>query len=369
MASVKMKAADLAAGLKRVRASITAKASIPILSHVKITASGDDLYLTGNDLDMETTAAIPLEKGGAMSVAVPFVTLSALAAKLGKTADVEISQNGRMIVVKSGKLEVKLQTLPASDFPSFELGNMDARFEISPADLLYLFGKSIGSASSEPTRYYLNGVYLHPIEIEGVANLRAVATDGHRLASISIPAPSGAESFTGIIVPTKTVTAALGLCDIGKPISVQVSPTKIVFEVDGVTIASKLVDGTFPDYRRVIPSSSNSCAKMEKAALAKAVERVVTVNEEKTRAVKMVFSEGKLDLSANSDIGSGAEDLDIDYGAFDLTIGFNGRYVADLLAQISSENLEMDLTDPGSPVVVRPAGDARALYVLMPMRV
>ena len=221
------------------------------------------------------------------------------------------------------------------------------------------------------TRYYLNGIYLHAADHGGGKVLRAVATDGHRLAQLDVDCPAGAEGMPGIIVPRKTVHELHRLIEsTDAVISVGVSAAKVRFEIGPITLTSKLIDGTFPDYQRVIPQSNDKSMKVSNASFMSAVDRVATIASERGRAVKLAITPEKLILSvSNPDGGSATEELAIDYAANNIEIGFNHRYLLDISGQIESDTLQFLLADPGSPTMVKDAGDDRALYVLMPMRV
>jgi DNA polymerase-3 subunit beta len=241
---------------------------------------------------------------------------------------------------------------------------------MSAADLKKLIDKTRFAISTEETRYYLNGIYLHATQSSGKAMLRAVATDGHRLAQVELPLPSGAKDMPGVIVPRKTVAELRKLIEEDGEVRVSLSETKIRFSLNDVVLTSKLIDGTFPDYERVIPQGNDKRMEVDNAAFAQAVDRVSTLSSDKGRAVKLTISDGKLTLSVNNpDSGSATEELPVEYGFDPLEIGFNARYLLDISQQLDSGTAEFQLADPGSPTMVRDGKDATALYVLMPMRV
>jgi DNA polymerase-3 subunit beta len=225
--------------------------------------------------------------------------------------------------------------------------------------------------STEETRYYLNGIFLHTIESDSATVLRAVATDGHRLARVEMPAPPGAQGMPGIIVPRKAVAEIQKLIEDGSDeVGIELSTAKIRLTFNGVVLTSKLIDGTFPDYQRVIPSGNDKRLTVERADFAKAVDRVSTISSERGRAVKLAINEGRLTLSVNNpDSGSATEELEVDYDAGPLDIGFNARYLLDITGQLDGDTALFRLADPGSPTLIQDRDDAPALYVLMPMRV
>ncbi len=234
-----------------------------------------------------------------------------------------------------------------------------------------LIDKTQFAISNEETRYYLNGIYLHAVDSEGHAMLRAVATDGHRLARVEIAAPSGSAGMPGVIIPRKAVNEVQKLIeDLGKEVTIEISPTKARFSFDDVVLITKLIDGTFPDYMRVIPSGNDKYLTVERAPFQAAVDRVSTISSERGRAVKLAMADGKLTLSVNNpDSGSAVEELEVGYDAPPLDIGFNARYLLDITSQLDGDTALFKLADPGSPTLVLDRDGAPALYVLMPMRV
>jgi DNA polymerase-3 subunit beta len=272
--------------------------------------------------------------------------------------------------VRAGRSRFTLQTLPETDFPDLAAGELPHRFKLASSDLKRLVEKTQFAISTEETRYYLNGIYLHIVD-DKAARLRAVATDGHRLAQVDLPAPKGTSGMPGIIVPRKTVAEVQRLLeDAGEEVEVELSPAKIRFSLGSVVLTSKLIDGTFPDYGRVIPVGNDKILVVDKGEFAAAVDRVSTVSSERGRAVKLSVASGKLTLSVtNPDSGSATEELEVEYGADPIDIGFNSRYLIDITNQIEGEKATLKLADPGSPTLLEDSDSAGALYVLMPMRV
>jgi DNA polymerase-3 subunit beta len=275
------------------------------------------------------------------------------------------------LAVRAGRSRFTLQTLPESDFPDLAAGDMTHKFTLSAADLKRLIDKAQFAISTEETRYYLNGIYLHVAGSGNSQTLRAVATDGHRLAQVDLPAPAGAAGMPGIIVPRKTVGEVQRLIEDSEiEVAIELSQTKIRFAIGDVVLTSKLIDGTFPDYGRVIPVGNDKELTVDKADFEAAVDRVSTISSERGRAVKLSLSSGKLVLSVtNPDSGSATEELEVDYAADALDIGFNSRYLLDIASQIEGEVAVLKLADPGSPTLIQDRDAQNALYVLMPMRV
>jgi len=276
-----------------------------------------------------------------------------------------------VLSLRAGRSRFTLQTLPESDFPDLATGEMTHSFKIAAADLKRLIDKTQFAISTEETRYYLNGIYLHTADSAKNATLRAVATDGHRLAQVELPLPQGAAGIPGVIVPRKTVAELQRLIENSKDeVAVELSVGKIRFSIGDVVLTSKLIDGTFPDKPRQIPANNDKVLSVDKKDFEAAVDRVSTVSSERGRAVKLSITGGRLVLSVtNPDSGSATEELEVEYEADPLDIGFNSRYLLDIAAQIEGEVAVLKLADPGSPTLIQDKEAKGALYVLMPMRV
>jgi DNA polymerase III subunit beta len=283
----------------------------------------------------------------------------------------EASGDRAVLTIRAGRSRFTLQTLPESDFPDLAAGEMTHTFKLAAADLKRLIDKTQFAISTEETRYYLNGIYLHTAGTAKAPTLRGVATDGHRLAQFELPLPAGASGMPGIIVPRKTVAEVQRLIeDNDAEITVELSQGKVRFRLGETVLTSKLIDGTFPDYARVIPLGNDKELTVDKKEFEQAVDRVSTVSSERGRAVKLSLSNGKLMLSVtNPDSGSATEEIEVEYGSEPLDIGFNSRYLLDIAAQLEGEAAVLKLADPGSPTLIQDRDTKGALYVLMPMRV
>ncbi|MCW9001771.1 MAG: DNA polymerase III subunit beta, partial [Rhodospirillales bacterium] len=285
--------------------------------------------------------------------------------------ELEVQPDNQRLLITAGRSHFELPTLPASDFQTMSSDDGATSFSLDAKDLARLIDKTRFAISTEETRYYLNGIYLHAAEDGGVNVLRAVATDGHRLASVQVPLPSGAEGMPGVIVPRKTVSELRKLIDEeAGDIAISLSETKIRFAFGGAVLTSKLIDGTFPDYQRVIPEGNDKNLEVPRKQIQDAVDRVSAISTEKSRAVKMALSSGGLVLSASSaENGTAIEELEVPYEGGDLEIGFNSRYLLDIIQQMEGDTARFTMADGASPTIVRDTSDASALYVLMPMRV
>lgn len=364
---------ELLRALGHVTSVVERRTTIPILSNVLLKGSGQSLEFKATDLEREVieVAAADIAQPGA--VTVPAHLLHDIVRKLPDGAQVEITRDAERdrLNLASGQSRFALQALPAEDFPDLAAGEMSHEFEMPAAELKRLIDKTRFAISTEETRYYLNGIYLHTAQRGKDATLRAVATDGHRLAQVELARPAGAEGMPGVIIPRKTVHELYRLLeDTDAAINVGISAAKVRFVIGTVTLTSKLIDGTFPDYGRVIPQNNDKELKVSNAKFMSAVDRVSTIASERGRAVKLNLAADKLILSVNNpEGGSATEELPVAYSAAPLEIGFNARYLLDIAGQLESDNAVFKLADPGSPTMVRDGGDESALYVLMPMRV
>jgi DNA polymerase-3 subunit beta len=369
---VTVERAELLKSLAHVHRVVERRNTIPILANVLMRTDARGLALKATDLDIEIIETIPAEVGQEGATTVPAHTIYDIVRKLPEGSQVQIETSGDRgtLTVRAGRSRFALQTLPENDFPDIAAGEMSHRFVLPAGEFKRLVDKTQFAISTEETRYYLNGIYLHVAEAAGPV-LRAVATDGHRLAQAEIAAPAGTAGMAGVIVPRKAVAEIQRLLDDAEAeITVELSTAKIRLLLDRVVLTSKLIDGTFPDYGRVIPVGNDKTLVVDKAGFASAVDRVSTVASERGRAVKLSIAEGKLTLSVtNPDSGSATEEIEVEYGSEPLDIGFNSRYLLDIAAQIEGETAELKLADPGSPTLVQDPERRGALYVLMPMRV
>jgi len=370
---VTVERAALLKALGHVHRVVERRNTIPILSNVLLRAEETGLRLKATDLDIEVTETIPAEVIQPGSTTVPAHVIYDVVRKLPDGAQVSLEMAGDtgQMQLRSGRSRFMLQALPESDFPDLAAGDLSHRFLLPPGDLKRLIEKTQFAISTEETRYYLNGIYFHTIESDGVLVLRAVATDGHRLARIELPAPSGSEGMAGIIVPRKAVSEIQKLLEDGdENVSVELSTAKIRLTFGGVVLTSKLIDGTFPDYQRVIPAGNDKDLIVDREEFAKVVDRVSTISSDRGRAVKLSLAEGKVTFSVNNpDSGSATEEIEAEYDAAAIEIGFNAKYLLDIASQLEGDTALFKLADAGSPTLVQDRAGASALYVLMPMRV
>jgi DNA polymerase-3 subunit beta len=360
--------ATLLKSLGHVQSVVERRNTIPILSNVLIEARDDgSLRLMATDLDLQVDESVAAQVSQAGATTVPAHTFFEIVRKLPEGSQVELSAaDGKMQVI-AGRSRFNLSTLPRDDFPVIAEGELPTRFELPAATLRQIIDKTRFAISSEETRYYLMGIFLHVADDK----LKAAATDGHRLARITLPRPEGAEGMPDIIIPKKCVQELRKLLDeVEGTAEVSLSPTKVRFGLGSAVLTSKLIDGTFPDYNRVIPTGNDKLLKLDPKSFAAGVDRVATIASEKTRAVKMSVDRDKITLSVTSpESGTATEEIAADYGSDNLEIGFNARYLLDILGQIEGDTVEVHLADAAAPTLLRENDGSPALYVLMPMRV
>ena len=370
---VTLERSALLKSLGHVHRVVERRNTIPILSNVLIQAEGSELSLKATDLDLEISGSVPADVTQAGATTVPAHVLYDIVRKLpdGSQVTLEIAGDSGQMLLRSGRSRFNLQALPEGDFPKLSAGELSHHFTLPAADLKKLIEKTQFAISNEETRHYLNGIYIHTLDVNGKTMLRAVATDGHRLARVEIKAPQGAVGMPGVILPKKAVAEIQKLIDdLSAEITIELSTQKARFSFGPVILTSKLIDGTFPDYNRVIPANNDKRLVVERSAFAAAVDRVSTISSERGRAVKLALNDGKMILSVtNPDSGSAVEELEVDYDSAPIDIGFNARYLLEITAQLDGDTALLKLADAGSPTLVQDREGAAALYVLMPMRV
>jgi DNA polymerase III subunit beta len=370
---VTIERAALLKALAHAQSVVERRNTIPILANIRLTAEGSHLSLTATDLDLSIVEVTEAAVSAAGSTTAPAHMLYDIARKLPEGAQVELDSTAKegQLTLRAGRSTFGLASLPVEEFPVVGQTEGGNTFTVAARDLRSLIDRARFAISTEETRYYLNGIYLHATENEGVPVLRAVATDGHRLARVEIPLPDGADGMPGVIVPRKTISEVRKLLDdASDDVTITVSASKIHFTLGPVELTSKLIDGTFPDYQRVIPQGNDKTLAIDCQAFRAAVDRVATISTEKSRAVKLSIDGNTVTLSASSaDSGTANEELEGVYGADNMEIGFNARYLLDIAQQIEGDTAELSLADAAAPTIIRDQADASALYVLMPMRV
>ncbi len=391
---------DLAKALDFAARVVQRRTTIPILSNVRLTAALDAsgrrppgavgecrserhsmperagingrLTLAATDLDLEAQTSVEAEVAAAGDLTVSAATFAEIVRKLAADkVSLDFDASNNRLAVKAARAKFHLATLPAADWPTLERGEMSHSFALPAATLARALKKTSFAISTEETRYYLNGIFVHATE---AGELRFVATDGHRLARFGMTAPEGSAEMPGVIIPSRAVAELARLAEAAAKengdIAIEVSPQKILFRAGETTLLSKLIDGSFPDYERVIPRSNDRIVTLSRETFAPALDRVATLVSERGRAVKLAFADDCATLSVTSaDMGSATEDLDAGYDGSPLEIGFNPRYVADALNALDGDQARLELIDGGRPAILREREDADFLAVLMPMRI
>ena len=354
--------------LGHVQSVVERRNTIPILANVVLRAEAGELSLTATDMDMDIATEVGCSVMTSGTTTMSAHLLYDIARKLPDGAEVEIAVNDGHAMVSAGRSSFRLPTLPVEDFPAISSNELPVNFSLTAADMRDLIDATRFAISTEETRYYLNGIYIHKAES---GELCAVATDGHRLAMTRQVLPSGAAQMPSIILPRKAVSELRKLLDdFDGDVLIGLSETRAEFRFGVVRLTSKLIDGTFPDYTRVIPVGNDRIMQVDVSAFSAAVDRVSTIASEKSRSVKMGLRSGVLTLSAsNTDASSATEELEVSYDGPEMEIGFNARYLLDIAGQVNSDMVEFALADQGSPSLVRAPGDEASLFVLMPMRV
>lgn len=366
--------AVLLKALAPIQSVVERRGTIPILANVKLDVDKSGLSLTATDMDIAIVNKVAAKAEEAGSITVPAHMFYEIVRKLPESGEIEISTGGKdtgKLTIASNNSRFSVATLPVDDFPVMAEGDLAHQFTITPAECKALLEKTRFAISTEETRYYLNGVYLHAADSGGAPVLRAVATDGHRLARMEVGLPEGAENIPGVIIPRKTVSELYKLVEEGgERVDISLSESKVRFAVGGSILVSKLIDGSFPDYERVIPTGNDKVMEVEGKIFSQAVDRVSVITSEKSRGIKLAISPNTLTLTASSaEQGTATETVSVSYGADEVEIGFNARYLLDMMAQVEGDMAQFIFADSASPTIVRDPSDVGALYVIMPMRV
>lgn len=354
--------------LGHVQNVVERRNTIPILSNVLMSAEGDTVSLVATDLDIEMSEATGADVSQPGQITAPAHTLYDIVRKLSDGAQVVLQINAEeRLDIDAGRAHFTLPLLPSGDFPKMTADGFTHEFMMPAKDLQRLIDKTRFAISTEETRYYLNGIYVHA----NAGKLRAVATDGHRLALAESDLPQGAEGLPGVIIPRKTIAEIRRLIDgLDSDVAISVSEAKIRFTTGSAVLTSKLIDGTFPDYERVIPKNNPRELVIDNKVFADAVDRVSTISAEKSRSIKMSVSKDNLSLNVNNpESGNAHEELIVSYSDEDLEIGFNAKYLLDVTSQIEGRDATFHLDSAASPALVKDSEDTDALFVLMPLRV
>ncbi|MGH1404316.1 MAG: DNA polymerase III subunit beta [Alphaproteobacteria bacterium] len=364
--------AALLRSLSHVQSVVERRNTIPILSNVLMKAEDGVLSLSSTDMELEMNEAVAANVVMAGATTAPAHTFHDIVRKFpdGSEVEIELNAEGTQMTVRAGRSQFKLSCLPVADFPEISIADLPNGFSVPASDLRALIDRTKFAMSTEETRYYLNGIYVHAADNDGVNVLRAVSTDGHRLARFEMPLPEGASDMPSVIIPRKAVLEVRKLIeDAADLISITLSDNKIRFAFDHIVVTSKLIDGTFPDYQRVIPQGNDKIVEVDPSVFTRAIDRVSTISDGKSRALKIALDGKQMTLSASSpEAGSATEEMEVN-GDSSMEIGFNAKYLLDITSQIEGEGCRLTLADSASPTIIQDNSDPSALYVLMPLRV
>ncbi len=372
----KINSSDLLKALSHIHGIVEVRHTLPILSNIILEAKDNELILSSTNLDIYCADKIKAEVSKEGEISVSAVTFFEIVKRLPSGSEVvmTIEEGENEIILKCGRSKFNLSTLSTDDFPIISDNDLSTNFVLSADELIRVIDKTKFAVSNEETRYYLNGIFLHKADRNSIQFLRAVATDGHRLAQYDIPLPQGAEEITGIIIPKKTIFELRKVLeDANGDVNISLNENKIKFAFNDLKIISKVIDGTFPDYTKVIPQNNNKKLKTNNTELKNAIDRVsaVAANEEtKSKAIKLSLNNNKLNLSVESQSkGSANEVIDISYNGDQVDIGFNSKYIIDICNEVDGEEIDISLLDSISPAIILDKTDENSFFVLMPMRI
>ena len=354
--------------LSHLSSVVERRNTIPILSNIVVSANDDSLSLTATDMDLDLVITIKCNIEQKGTCTIPAHLLSEIVRKFQEGSQVQIFSDQNNVNIIAGKSNFRLPTLPVEEFPSFSSSEMSTKFQLMVEDVIHQIDKTRFAISNEETRFYLNGIYFHKND-NGM--LASVATDGHRLAVSQMKMPENIDDIPQVILPKKAIGEIRKLIDDyeGK-IDISLSETRAEFSFGNVKLTTKLIDGSFPDYTKVIPTNNDKIMTVNTEKFYSAVDRVSTISSEKSRSVKINLRPGVLVLSAsNPDASSAIEEIEVSYDGEEIEIGFNARYLIEIAQQINNDTMQIALSDPGSPSLIFSPNDKNNLFVLMPMRV
>ena len=367
---------DLLKALSHIHGIVEVRHTLPILSNIIITANDNHLSLSSTNLDIFCSDNLEAQVSQNGSTSVSASTFYEIVKRLPSGSEVQasLSDEDSTLIIKCGRSKFNLTTISPDNFPKISHDDLNLQFVLSAAELKRMIDKTKFAISNEETRYYLNGVFLHQTQKNSIDILRAVATDGHRLAQYDIPLPQGAKDMNGIIIPKKMIQELRRVLDDATgAINIELNENKIKFSFNSMEIISKVIDGTFPDYTKVIPQSNDKVISTNNDELKKAIDRVsaVAINEDtKSKAIKLIIESNKISLSVDSTSrGSAIEEIDLDYSKEKVEIGFNSRYLIDICNEIDGDKINLKFLDSTSPAIILDETDENLFFVLMPMRI
>ena len=361
---------DLLKSLSHVQSIVEKKNTLPILSNILIEAKNNSLILSATDMDISITDKLNCNIVEEGSTTVSAHTLYDIIRKLPNLSEIEIiSNDGKIMTLRSGKSKFSLGCLPKEDFPIIEIGDLENKLTINSQILLKLINKTRFAVSNEETRYFLNGIYFHKVQRENKDLLSLVATDGHRLAKFDFE--QNINDIPAVIIPKKTINEIFKLLtDFNEDIKISLNTNKIVFFIGESILISKVIDGNFPDYKRVIPSDNISTLTINRNLFSFAVDRVSTITTDKLPVIKLKILKDLINLSSmNNENGMATEDVPAKYDGPEIDIGFNSKYILEMINNLEDEDIVLNFKDSASPITAHEKSNPDLIYVLMPMRV
>lgn len=369
---------DLLNALEYIDGVVEKRHAIPILANIKVEALDNSfITLTATDLDLAITAQVTAQVLQNGTTTIPARSLFEITRRLMDGANMVLAIDPEidadLVTIEAGEARFTLPCLSADEFPNFEIGQTQHAFTINADILKTLFTKTRHAIANEEARYYLNGVYLHPAESSGVPVLRAVATDGHRLARTDTALPTGASDMQGVIIPKKTVFELIKLLeDAVGDVTVALSNNRIVLSVADFKLASKLIEGKYPDYTQVLPANNNKFLEISPRELAKSIDLVISISPDKTRAVRINLQDANVTIASSSELNSGTtgvQKIDARYTSDPLSIGFNAKYILDSLAAMEGDTARFSFSTSMGAVLAHDATDANSEFLLMPLQI
>tara|TARA_B100001057_G_scaffold455226_1_gene501588 strand:+ start:27 stop:1142 length:1116 start_codon:yes stop_codon:yes gene_type:complete len=358
--------------LSHLQGIVDKKNSLPILSNILIEAKSNQLTLSSTDMDISIIEKVDCEVLESGSTTINSQILYDIVRKLDENSEIEIiSNNGKLLTLRANGSRFSLASLPKEDYPIIDQENLGINIKINSRVLFKLIDKTKFAISNEETRYFLNGLYFNITNEQDKNIVTLVGTDGHRLAKFSHYIDENIDQVSGVIIPKKTIyelSKLLSENDIDVLISISLN--KIVFNVGEIIFISKLIDGSFPDYKRVIPKENSNILKINREVLLSAVDRVSTIANEKSPVIKFKLLNNILNLNTvNNESSTASEDLEINYDGEEIEIGFNSKYIMDIVNNLEDEEISIKLKDNTSPIIALENSNSNLIYVLMPMRV
>ncbi len=356
--------------LSNVNGAVEKRNTIPVLLNVKIEAKNGRLTLTATDMDIVITSSAEALINQEGCSTVPAQLFYDIIRKIPDNSDITVELTTDSILkIIYGKSKFSLPCLDSTEFPVLSEGDMTFNFNIKSSELIKIIDQTKFAIPTDETRFYLNGLFFHSIEKDGDFELRAVATDGHRLALASSRQSSIDKIIPGIIIPKKAIIEIRKIIEGNEDVNISFSKAKIKVESGNSVVISKLIDGEFPEYERVIPKQNDKIVKVDRKAIFSAVDRVATIANDKNKSIKLLLEENKITFQVkNNDNGDGSEEIEVNFTGDSIETGFNSRYFLEIIGQINKEEINIHFKDGTSPALID-TKDNDSLYVIMPIRI